>query len=423
MASAEEVFVNLTLESEVIFSQADGQILHQQDNEDDIWAVENLNEAVMECINDFHEVDNSPAGKFAEQMASNHIAEGTFKGYRRIICDYIMTMRTMKGIRWNPVITTRDTPKDIVLMIAHKCGPIESRCEGKKFATAVSTRAALSYWYGAVRPGESTSTWTVDKYDICHGLPTRAELVSRFMRGLQKRKAKLGDSSTSARAVTYEDMINLYSICIEDQSLTDAQRRAGVVRYAVYLFAWLLLERLGETLELEFRNIDFRGAWFGVQMLTRKNAQTGETHEMRLYANDLDPKICPMRVLLRMVGLYGKLVSATGPLFLSVSASGKVEPHKRMTASSISRMLHSDLQKLHYKSWSAFGTHSFRRGGCQFRMKHRNWSPDMVAAWGGWSQQEAVTMFRYFFSPNDNHELLNEYDLVGLPVAKRQRLY
>ena len=34
----------------------------------------------------------------------------------------------------------------------------------------------------------------------------------------------------------------------------------------------------------------------------------------------------------------------------------------------------------------------------------------MVAAWGGWSQIKAVTMFQYFYSPNDNHEFMNDYD-------------
>jgi hypothetical protein len=41
----------------------------------------------------------------------------------------------------------------------------------------------------------------------------------------------------------------------------------------------------------------------------------------------------------------------------------------------------------------------------------------MVAAWGGWSQVEALTMFRYFYSPNDNHEYMVDYDRN---VSKRQ---
>jgi hypothetical protein len=41
----------------------------------------------------------------------------------------------------------------------------------------------------------------------------------------------------------------------------------------------------------------------------------------------------------------------------------------------------------------------------------------MVAAWGGWSQVEALMMFRYFYSPNDNHEYMVDYDRN---VSKRQ---
>lgn len=47
-------------------------------------------------------------------------------------------------------------------------------------------------------------------------------------------------------------------------------------------------------------------------------------------------------------------------------------------------------------------------------MKVKGWTVDMVAAWGGWSQVEAVTMFRYFYSPNDNHERLDFYDCNDL---------
>ena len=76
----------------------------------------------------------------------------------------------------------------------------------------------------------------------------------------------------------------------------------------------------------------------------------------------------------------------------------------------LSRALTTDLQDLGYKSWALYGTHSFRRGGCQHRIKNKGWSVDMVAAWGGWSQIEAITMFRYFYSPNDNHEHMVDYD-------------
>jgi hypothetical protein len=41
----------------------------------------------------------------------------------------------------------------------------------------------------------------------------------------------------------------------------------------------------------------------------------------------------------------------------------------------------------------------------------------MLAAWGGWSQVEAMTVFWYFYSPNNNHKYLHDYDRSEL---KRQ---
>ena len=84
--------------------------------------------------------------------------------------------------------------------------------------------------------------------------------------------------------------------------------------------------------------------------------------------------------------------------------------HDVQTSSMLSHALATDLQSIGNKSWALYGTHSFRRGGCQHRIKDNGWTADMVAAWGGWSQVEAVTMFRYFYSPNDNHEFMAEYD-------------
>lgn len=80
------------------------------------------------------------------------------------------------------------------------------------------------------------------------------------------------------------------------------------------------------------------------------------------------------------------------------------------TGAIISRALTKDMQTLGYRSWALYGTHSFHRGGCQYHLKHRGWTVGMLAAWGGWSQVEAMTMFRYFYSPNNNHEHLHDYD-------------
>jgi hypothetical protein len=61
-----------------------------------------------------------------------------------------------------------------------------------------------------------------------------------------------------------------------------------------------------------------------VRLKTRKSAQTGITHVWTLHANDEDPKICPMRALIRLAVLYGEDFSLSGPLFLKVNKNGAV---------------------------------------------------------------------------------------------------
>lgn len=143
---------------------------------------------------------------------------------------------------------------------------------------------------------------------------------------------------------------------------------------------------------------------------TRKSAQTGDTHRWRLHANDDDPMLCPIRMLILLAELYPTTISYSGPLFLKVGKQGAVLETEPMSTSQLGRALTVDLQALGYSCWVMYGTHSFRRGGCQYRVKHKAWTVAMVAAWGGWSQVEAVTMFRYFYSPVDNAEGLVDYD-------------
>ena len=66
------------------------------------------------------------------------------------------------------------------------------------------------------------------------------------------------------------------------------------------------------------------GECFDVHLKTRKSAQTGLAHGWTLHANDDDPKICPMRALIRLAVLYGENVELSGPLFLKVNNNGAI---------------------------------------------------------------------------------------------------
>ncbi|KAF8899905.1 hypothetical protein CPB84DRAFT_1779667 [Gymnopilus junonius] len=50
-----------------------------------------------------------------------------------------------------------------------------------------------------------------------------------------------------------------------------------------------------------------------------------------------------------------------------------------------------------------YGTHSFRRGGCQYLSSVRRWSLRQLCDWGGWSTEFSnLTIVRYLISWNDD---------------------
>lgn len=83
----------------------------------------------------------------------------------------------------------------------------------------------------------------------------------------------------------------------------------------------------------------------------------------------------------------------------------------------LQRALTCDLIAVGTRDWAAYGTHSFRRGGCQYR-EQMGWTIQRIGNWGGWSTSEATTMMKYLFSPKDDAGLLADYDR---PENKRAR--
>ncbi|KAF7323498.1 hypothetical protein HMN09_00131000 [Mycena chlorophos] len=418
---AAQAYPDATPEEERILVEAD---LHDLD--DIVERVHEVIDATM--LKEFPESDADDAlAQTAASIARQSITQSTRDNHVGIIKAYIL-FHLRRDSKWNPTLVTEKTPRDITMYIAQKCGPVANGGEGRKFATAVSTRAALTLFYRSLRPNESLNEWRFDEVtQVWRGLPTRSLKVSRFMIGLEKTKAKAGEISHSARALRLEDMHRLYDECImkranslagaktsRERTNATQEYRAGVVRYAAYLLAWLMLLRVDEVVNLEFENVDHipkERKYFDVRPKTRKTAQTGITHPWRLHANDKDPRICPVRAVIRMATAYkSSSVTWSGPMFLQVTASGAIDQTRPLTSPVLSRALSKDLQSIGYGTWALYGTHSFRRGGCQYRVEVQRWPIVQVAAWGGWSLVEATTMFRYFCSPDDNHEHMHDFD-------------
>ncbi|KII89592.1 hypothetical protein PLICRDRAFT_108342 [Plicaturopsis crispa FD-325 SS-3] len=300
------------------------------ENAEDLEKVEDIDgglDAMMkECLDDFPDEEKSEIADYAASIAKASITDATRTGHVRIIKAYI-TWHMSHNKQWDPRAVTKQTPFDIRHFITQKCGPKSDGYEGRKFSTAVSTRAALTMWYRSVRPNESVSEWRLDPKTDVHGLPTRSRSVSEFIMGLQKTKAKSGEVSQSARALDLQDMYRLHDHCLFKVGATAAERRWGIVRYAAYLLAWLMLLRIEEAIHLKFESIDIipgTSPEYDVRLETRKSAQTGVLHAWRLHTNDQDPRVCPVRALVRIATLYGDKITPSGPLFLRVNKHGAV---------------------------------------------------------------------------------------------------
>ncbi|KAJ7882606.1 hypothetical protein B0H14DRAFT_2565293 [Mycena olivaceomarginata] len=383
-ATEEEVYFH-HLPATTQFSHLPFQIeeeLCTLDLEDADSLLEHVQDLISQHLDEFPDdgVDDEVA-RYAAKMAKASITDGTRTGHLRIIKHYFV-FHLRRNKKWDAKRVDEQTPRDIAAFITLKCGPTEQGFEGRKYSTAVSTRAALTMWYRSLRPNESTAEWRLDPAtNTWRGLPTRSRHVSQFMVGLEKTKAKSGEVSSSARALSLDDIHRLHNHCL-DPSLTPARKRAGIVRYVAYLLAWLMMLRIDEVVHLTFENIDKivgERRFIDVGLNTRKQNQTGLLHSWRLHANDNDPLICPVRAFILLASLYGPHIKKIRPTLSAHCQCPGPLPFERLA-------------------------------GARYRIKVKKWSAGEVAAWGGWSQVEAVTMFWYFYSPNDNHEFMQDYD-------------
>ncbi|KAG1849038.1 hypothetical protein F4604DRAFT_1935130 [Suillus subluteus] len=114
------------------------------------------------CLEDFPNDNVSELADYAAGIARRSITDRTRDGHARIIKAYIV-FHKRRNAEWGPTIITCQTPYDIRAFITHKCGEKDKGYEGKKFSAAVSTRAALSYWYWHCRPNDSVTEWHCDE--------------------------------------------------------------------------------------------------------------------------------------------------------------------------------------------------------------------------------------------------------------------
>ncbi|KAF9522567.1 hypothetical protein CPB83DRAFT_95005 [Crepidotus variabilis] len=104
-------------------------------------------------------------------------------------------------------------------------------------------------------------------------------------------------------------------------------------------------------------------------------------------------------------------------------ASGErinTNPERAMSSEQLLEVLRNNLIDIGINP-APYGTHSFRRGGCQYLYSTRRWGLRKICEWGGWSTEFSnMTIVKYLISWNDDPSQAREdfFDHSRSPVLQ-----
>ncbi|KAG1887197.1 hypothetical protein F4604DRAFT_1571212 [Suillus subluteus] len=302
-------------------------------------------------------------------------------------------------------------------------------------ALAQKMRAAVSHKYGRDHK-LGTQPWsehpTVAGKHI--GNPSLSVTVSQYMVSLRQRKS--GEAVTSARAMDKATMKYLWDFAWatprKEYELTSRKRKAEnpaewagfvicTMLLLLYLVSMICLLHYDEALQITWADVTFqdttklRPADFRVKLKLpfRKTHQYGGIAPFYVYPDEERLWMC----LVRMFAVWWVLArerceNLDGFVFQKKigTDSISVNPTDGMTSDSFVECFHNNLLDIGVDP-HPYGTHSFRRGGCQFLYKVCRWDFRDICDWGGWAENfdNPGTIFKYLLLWNDNPQEQQEH--------------
>lgn len=133
----------------------------------------------------------------------------------------------------------------------------------------------------------------------------------------------------------------------------------------------------------------------------RKTHQYGEIKPFHLYRlEEEDAHLCPVRALSDWIDAAE---ITDGYVFRKIGSGERpVESNTPMTSEQFLELFRNNLLDIKVDP-TPYGTHSFRRGGCQYLAGERRWLLRTICEWGGWSTEfSSMTIVKYLISWNDN---------------------
>ncbi|RDX40411.1 hypothetical protein OH76DRAFT_1490092 [Lentinus brumalis] len=287
-------------------------------------------------------------------------------------------------------------------------------------------RASITHVYGRDF-GLGTQVWLEDplfrgKYT---GNPSLSTVVSSYMISLRRRKVRAGYVVTSARAIdeaTIKAMFlfnEAFPAEVSRQQITRQWKEAHpeywggrnmrVMLQWLDLSAFLCLLRYDEALHLQWHHIHFEKLGdnkfrIRIELPFRKTHQNGGCAPFVLYNNPEKPWMCPIRAFAMWSQTCSQLsIPREGYVFRKRVGfdNFSANPEDAMTSEVFLECFRNNLLDVGIDP-RPYGTHSFRRGGCQYLAMVLRWPIRNICTWGGWSENfNSGTIFKYLLSWTD----------------------
>ncbi|KIJ08192.1 hypothetical protein PAXINDRAFT_89235, partial [Paxillus involutus ATCC 200175] len=157
-----------------------------------------------------------------------------------------------------------------------------------------------------------------------------------------------------------------------------------------------------EVLKIQVHDITFHERGMVLNLPFRKMHQNGDIKPYHLWAlPQPEAHLCPTRAIADWIRMSG---ITSGYLFRKIASGDRFrDQHSyRQSSELFLELFRNNLLDVNVDP-APYGTHSFRRGGCQYLHIERRWLLRRICEWGGWSQEFTnLTIVKYLISLNDD---------------------
>ncbi|KAG7087150.1 hypothetical protein E1B28_013130 [Marasmius oreades] len=354
---------------------------------------------------------------------SKGVSDGTLAGYLSLIKqlekwiqEHDLIPKDETFFRADP---HEDAPSMIAAWIMDSCdtvkldGTVRPKSEVRKsYSHAQKMRAAATFGFGHLHSLGNVTWQQSEVTGKMRGNPSVSQQVSLYMISLHRRKVKAGEEATSARAITADIIQKMYNHNVQKelwnppppqftrspQPLPTQKRSEKVflgprfrrLLHLAYTIAFLCLLRVDEVLNITFNQ---------VEVVQHENGKTF-MYVTLPYRKTAQGHLCPVRAYAEWVDVLGEDV---GFIFRKIKEGDRTGPvDEAMTSQQFLEGFRHNLLDIGIDP-APYGTHSFRRGGCQWLSADLRWPYIKICQWGGWSTELTnATIVKYLVSWNDD---------------------